>query len=224
MHYRIIKDLVELLEVFEADNYASDYTPDIEGFKAWILDKEYHKKDKSPKEPYWEGKEDGRSIESAICTLLVHTNRYAKTYSKSAIADSEFSTQEDFIYLINLKAFGSMSKMDLIKKNIQDKPGGMLIITRLLKQGFIEQTDSEIDKRNKVIKISEKGLKALEANMQKIKDATKIVTGDLYDHEKMELVRILNKLDHFHNPIFSRNINSKDLIETVFRDYSFEKK
>jgi hypothetical protein len=32
-------------------------------------------------------------------------NRYAKAYSKSAIHGSEFSTQEDFVYLINLKAF-----------------------------------------------------------------------------------------------------------------------
>ncbi|WP_415326872.1 MarR family winged helix-turn-helix transcriptional regulator [Chryseobacterium sp. MMS23-Vi53] len=223
MHYRIIKDLIKLLEEFEADNAISNYTLDIDGFMAWIRDKECHKPQKVENEPHWVGKEDGRSVESAICTMIVHTNRYAKTYSKSAIADSEFSTQEDFIYLINLKAFGSMSKMDLIKKNIQDKPGGMLIITRLLKQGFIEQTDSEVDKRNKVIKISEKGLEALEANMQKIKNATKIVTGNLNYNEKLELIKILNKLDHFHNPIFSRNINSKDLIETVLDEYSFLK-
>jgi hypothetical protein len=61
-------------------------------------------------------KENGRSPESVISTLLVHMNRYAKTYSKSAIAGSGFNTQEEFIYLINLKAFGSMTKMELIKK------------------------------------------------------------------------------------------------------------
>jgi hypothetical protein len=45
-----------------------------------------------------------------LAPLLVHMNRYAKTYSKSAIAGSGFNTQEEFIYLINLKAFGSMTK------------------------------------------------------------------------------------------------------------------
>src|SRR5690554_5295977 len=91
-------------------------------------------------EPYWEGKEKGRSPESVINTLIVHMNRYAKSYSKSAIYDSEFSTQEDFIYLINLKAFGAMTKMELIKKNIQEKPVGMQIINRLIENGWVDQT------------------------------------------------------------------------------------
>jgi hypothetical protein len=69
-----------------------------------------------PKNPTGKVRKMERTPESAISTLLVHLNRYAKTYSKSAIMDSEFSTQEDFIYLINLKAFGEMTKMALIKK------------------------------------------------------------------------------------------------------------
>ena len=168
-----------------------------------------------------EGKENGRTPESAISTLLVHLNRYAKTYSKSAISDSEFSTQEDFIYLINLKAFGEMTKMALIKKNIHDKPVGMLIIARLLRLGLIEQTDSDLDKRSKLIRITERGLMVLEKQMEKIRQATNIVAGNLTHNEKMELIRILNKLDRFHYPIFSRNIHSDQLISTIYDEYTF---
>ncbi|KFE97235.1 MarR family winged helix-turn-helix transcriptional regulator [Chryseobacterium luteum] len=220
MHYSIIKDVTALLEEFEADNKSESYTPDIEGFKAWMSAKN------SPDEmdePYWEGKETGRTAESAINTLLVHLNRYARTYSKSAISESHFATQEDFIYLINLKAYGEMTKMELIKKNIQDKPVGMLIIARLLKQGWIEQAESDVDKRNKVISITPEGLEALDRQMGKIRNATNIVTGDLSYKDKMQLIRILNKLDRFHYPIFCRNIDSKDLINTVYEEYSFEK-
>src|SRR5690554_3404938 len=125
-------------------------------------------------EPDWEGKDKGRSPESVINTLIVHMNRYARTYSKSAIYDSEFSTQEDFIYLINLKAFGAMTKTDLIKKNIQDKPVGMQIINRLIKQGWVQQLDSLTDKRSKIISITAQGSIALAQNMQKIRQATEI--------------------------------------------------
>lgn len=59
-------------------------------------------------------------------------NRYAKSYSKSAIFDSGFSTQEYYIYLINLKIFGDMKKINLIKKNVHEKPVGMKIINRLM--------------------------------------------------------------------------------------------
>lgn len=224
MNYTLIKDFIDLMEEFETEvqAYPDLYPGTIQGFKTWISDKEKAKQEDRSKEPYWEGKENGRTPESAISTLLVHLNRYAKTYSKSAISNSEFSTQEDFIYLINLKAFGEMTKMALIKRNIQDKPVGMLIIGRLLRQGLIEQGDSELDKRSKLIRITERGLQVLENQMKKIRQATNIVAGNLNYSEKMELIRILNKLDHFHNPIFSRNIDSEQLINTVYDEYTFK--
>src|SRR5690606_37831786 len=146
--------------------------------------------------------------ESVINTLIVHMNRYAKSYSKSAIYGSDFSTQEDFIYLINLKAFGSMSKMELIKKNIQDKPTGMKIIDRLIHNGWVKQDDSKIDKRSKVITIVDKGLMVLEQQMSKIRKATSVVTGDLNKNEKMQLIYLLQKLDHFHKPLYDKNSDS----------------
>ncbi|AZA83142.1 MarR family transcriptional regulator [Chryseobacterium lactis] len=223
MNYTLIKDFMGLLEQFETETLASpdSYPGTLQGFKTWMFDKENPVQPGSSDEPYWEGKENGRTPESAINTLLVHLNRYAKTYSKSAISNSEFSTQEDFIYLINLKAFGQMTKMELIKKNIHDKPVGMLIITRLLRQGWVEQIESDIDKRSKLIHISEAGLQALERQMEKIRQATNIVAGNLTYNEKMDLIRILNKLDRFHYPIFSRNLQSEELITTVYKDYSF---
>lgn len=213
-----------LLEEFESDNITSSNSNPltIEGFKLWVSAGKNVDHESILDEPYWEGKENGRTAESAITTLIVHLNRYAKTYSKSAIVNSEFSTQEDFIYLINLKAFGEMTKMALIKKNIQDKPVGMLIITRLLRQGLIEQTDSNNDKRSKLIRISERGLIVLEKQMERIRHATNIVAGNLTQKEKMDLIRILNKLDAFHYPIFSRNIHSDELINTVYEEYPFK--
>ncbi|MDF2932015.1 MAG: MarR family transcriptional regulator [Chryseobacterium sp.] len=224
MDFDLIKDTVTLLEEFNLSNKNASYPSTIDGFKAWLFDQESQKQnyENMTADTNWEGKEHGRSAESAITTLLLHLNRYAKSYSKSAISDSDFSTQEDFIYLINLKAFGAMSKIDLIKKNIHEKPVGILIINRLLKHGWIQQTDSVQDKRIKLINITEKGLKVLENQMGKIRQATKIVSGNLYHSEKMELIRILNKLDQFHHPIYHKNIDSKDLIETVYKDFSFE--
>lgn len=221
MNYRVTKEVIDLLEQFDQENTDHIYPDTVQGFKTWICDKESAEHAKN-NEPYWEGKDSGRTAESAISTLLVHLNRYARTYSKSAIAGSDFATQEDFIYLINLRAFGRMTKMELIKKNIHNKPVGMLIITRLLKQGWIGQVESDTDRRNKLISITAEGIAALEQHMNKIRMATEIVTGNLTYHEKMELIKILNKLDRFHYPIFSKNIDSKDLIKTVYEEYSFK--
>jgi DNA-binding MarR family transcriptional regulator len=140
-------------------------------------------------------------------------------YSKAAIYDSDFSTQEEFIYLINLKAFGEMTKMELVKKNIQDKPSGMQIIARLINQGWVEQKDSETDRRSKILTITEKGSLALEKQMDKIRHATQIVTGDLTHAEKMELIRLLTKLDRFHKPIFAEHLNNNNLLEWIGEQY-----
>lgn len=218
MNYSLLKDVVGLVQEFENANSVSEfYSDDLDGFKEWMNSS--FENDFEKPEPEWEGKEKGRSPESVINTLIVHTNRYAKSYSKSAIYGSEFSTQEDFIYLINLKAFGQMSKMELIKLNIQDKPSGMKIIDRLINNKWLEQKDSTTDKRSKVISITQKGLVALEQQMDKIRQATNVVTGDLNNNEKMELIRLLQKLDHFHKPLYDKNSDSSKLLDVAYTAY-----
>lgn len=217
MKYDILKSVIDLVEEFEIENSVENiYPDDIEGFKRWINIK--YNSQEMDNDPYWEGKENGRSAESVISTLIVHMNRYAKSYSKSAIYGSDFSSQEDFIYLINLKAFGEMTKMDLIKKNVHEKPAGMQIINRLISQGWVNQTDSEIDKRSKVLKISIKGLNVLENQMDRIRKATEIVTGDLNHSEKMELIKLLNKLNEFHQLIYNKNIETEYLLNEALKD------
>ena len=220
MNYGLIKDVLDLVQEFEIEtNNNNHFETSVEGFKNWISTNN----NTIVNEPNWEGKENGRSAESVINTLIVHMNRYAKSYSKSAIVGSDFSTQEDFIYLINLKTFGEMSKMDLIKKNVHEKPVGMQIINRLINQGWIEQRNSKTDKRSKVISISETGLQALGNQMDKIRQATSIVTGNLSQNEKMELIRLLNKLDDFHQPIYDRNIDTDNLLREALT-FKIEKK
>lgn len=217
MNYLLVKDVIDLVQQFDIQNERSkSYETSVEGFKEWISS--------TTKtisiELDWEGKENGRSVDSVINTLIVHLNRYAKSYSKSAIFGSNFSTQEDFTYLINLKAFGEMSKMDLIKKNVHEKPVGMQIINRLINQGWIEPRNSKTDKRSKVISISEAGLEALGNQMDKIRQTTSFVAGNLSQNEKMELIRLLNKLDNFHQPIYDKNIDTENLLEEAFKNFN----
>ncbi|SFT08519.1 MarR family winged helix-turn-helix transcriptional regulator [Sphingobacterium wenxiniae] len=217
MNYNLIKDILDLVVEFENQNPGLNKSAvTIDDFKKWIVIN-YNAEDLTT-EPNWEGKEKGRSPESVINTLIVHMNRYAKSYSRSAIFGSDFSSQEDFIYLINLKAFGDMTKMDLIKKNVHEKPVGMQIINRLISKGWVNQMDSEIDKRSKVLKITDRGIQVLDKQMDKIRKATEIVTGDLTQNEKMELIRLLNKLNDFHKSIYDKNIEPEYLLEKALKN------
>lgn len=217
MNYHLVKDLIDLSYEFEKSNSEKDVYPEtIEGFKKWISDTSKTKSVRN--EPHWEGKKSGRSPESVIATAIVHMNRFGKNYFKSAITGSDFSTQEDAIYLIVLKFNPNISKMDLIKKNVHEKPVGMQIINRLIAKGWIDQTDSEIDKRSKILNINKKGLQALDSVMPKIRQATDTVSGDLTQLEKMELIRLLDKLHTFHQPIYNKNIPNENLLDKMVKE------
>lgn len=214
MNYELIRDLINLSEKFESVNRGLDFATDINGFKQWLYG-EMTLASSTNIEPDWDGKENGRTPESVISTMIVHMNRYARTYSKSVIHGSAFSTQEEFIYLISLQGYGPMTKMELIRKNIQDKPSGMLIINRLLQQGWVVQVESTIDKRSKVLQLTSKGKSALGEIKKKIDVATKLVAGNLTRIEQLELIRLLQKLENFHQPIYLQNIDRAELLDKV---------
>ena len=215
MNFDLVKDVMDLVKEFQSKNIANPvYTNDVDGFKLWIKNT-----NESTPELNWEGKESGRTPESIINTLIVHMNHYAKAYSKSAIYDSKFSTQDDFIFLISLKVHGPIKKMDLVKLNKQEKPVGIKIINRLISNEWVEQKDSKTDKRSKIIQITQEGLKALENQMDKIRKATQIVTGDLSELEKIKLIELLQKLNEFHQPIYDEQLDSSKLLDHAYETY-----
>jgi len=216
MNYCLIKDILDLVQEFELENKSAiENQNNIESFKIWMAMK--YQSIINEERMDWEGKIDGRTTESAIASLLVHMNRFGKNYFKSAIHGSDFSTPDDVIYLIVLKFSYNMTKMDLIKKNVHEKPAGMQIIKRLITNGWVSEKKSDEDKRSKIINITPNGLTALASVMEKVRDATDIVSGDLSNQEKIELIRLLNKLNDFHQPIYDRNIEPDILLNEAYK-------
>jgi DNA-binding MarR family transcriptional regulator len=214
LNYHLIKQVIHLVEVFDKQNTTGRYSSNIDGFRKWMSSHQNSGKGGAA-QPDWEGKASGRSPESVIVTLLNHLNRYARNYSRSAIHNSAFTTQDEYIYLINLQASGPVTKMQLIKKNVHDKPAGMQIISRLIDKGWVTQQDSADDKRSKVISITDKGKQMLKRHMPEIRKASRIVTGDLTEEEKTDLIRLLQKLENFHQPVFQMNLPAETLLDTI---------
>lgn len=205
MAYKLIQDIILHIERFEAETKEEQH--DLASFSDWLYENnhaESHSPIKLP-EPTWEGKENGRSAESIINTLLVHIYRYARLHGKAIIADSPFATSDEFIYLINLRFMGSMSKTSLIKHNIHEKPAGIQIINRLITNGWVTQSNDPRDKRGKIISITKSGGDVLDKHMQDIRIASKMVTGNLTYEEKMQLISLLLKLEEFHNTAYKND-------------------
>lgn len=202
----LFRQLIVLTEEFEQDYPEGGHH--LSNFADWLGKKIKSEKYSTEDDLDWEGKSKGRSAESIINTSLIHLYRYAKIYSKLAILDSPFSTIDDVIFLINLLHRGGMTKTQLIEMNIHEKSTGIQIINRLLDSGFVAEVINERDRRSKHISITEEGKNALEANMDKIRQASKIVVGNLSEKEKMQLIRLLQKLEAFHEDKVKERIRS----------------
>lgn len=196
MYYDLISEVVGLIKIYEKESGHNNQDGYL--FAQWMNEHYNKNADLLISEPEWEGKSNGRSADSVINTSLVHLYRYAKLNAKSAIANTSFSTPDEFIYLISLISFGSMSKTALIKLNVHEKSAGMQIVNRLINNGLVEQEALDSDKRNRMIHITSKGTQMLNESMQNIKKASSDVTEPLSHHEKMDLIRLLTKLENFH--------------------------
>lgn len=196
MYYDLIAEVISLVKVYEEEVHPG--SQDIHLFLKWLNQRDQASNYSSPADPEWEGKAKGRSADSVINTSLVHLYRYAKLQAKAAIVGTEFSTPDEFIYLISLVSFGSMTKTALIKLNVHEKSPGIQIVNRLIHNGLVEQEALGTDKRNRMIRITSKGTEILNESMQNIRKATLNVTEPLSNDEKMDLIRLLTKLETFH--------------------------
>ena len=196
MYYDLITNLISMVKIYEMENVHGGQ--DVSAFAKWLNVRLDISGPAGIAEPEWRGKINGRSADSVINTSLVHLYRYAKLHAKAAIANTSFSTPDEFIYLISLVSFGSMTKSALIKLNVHEKPVGMQIVNRLIGNGLVQQELLDTDKRNRMIHITQKGTDALNESMDRIRKASNNVTAPLSEAEKSDLIRLLTKLEDFH--------------------------
>ncbi len=142
-----------------------------------------------------------------ISILIVLMFRYAKGYIKKAMKDSMINTADEFSFLITLMTHESLSKTELIVKQVMEKTSGTEIINRLLKLGLVEQYNDEVDKRSVRVKITLLGRMELVKVLPNMNTVSQIVAGNLNETEKFMLAYMLRKLEHYHNDIF---LNKKD--------------
>ncbi len=142
-----------------------------------------------------------------ISILIVLMFRYAKGYIRKALKTSKIKTADEFSFLITLLTYKSLTKTELIQKQVMEKTSGTEIINRLIRLGLIMQYEDEVDKRSMRIKISELGKLEVIGILPEMQKVSKIVTGNLTEREKNTLAYLLRKLENFHNDIF---LNNKD--------------
>ena len=157
-------------------------------------------------------REDSNSDVGILITLMF---RYAKTYIKKALQDSPIQTADEFAFLITLMTFDSLTKTELINKQVMEKTSGTEVIKRLAAQGMIREFADASDKRSIRVVISDKGRIEIIRILPVMAKVSQIVVGNLSDAEIKTLSYLLKKLDFFHNDIFmnKRHLGLDDIMQ-----------
>jgi DNA-binding MarR family transcriptional regulator len=155
-------------------------------------------------------------LDNAIGRLFVYMSRYAKSYIRKTLEGTPLQSPEDFTCLAILLTHESLTKGELISRNIQEKTSGTEVIRRLLAAGLVKQWDDQDDKRSRRISITESGKALLHQVFDDMNYVGKMVTGNLGLSEKLKLQYLLQKLETFHFQLHEdKVINSKEDIRSM---------
>jgi DNA-binding MarR family transcriptional regulator len=143
-----------------------------------------------------------RNTTSDISILIVLMSHYAKWYIKKVLRESHLQTPDEFSFLITLMTYNSLSKSELITKQVMEKTSGSEVIRRLIKRGLIVESADENDKRSIRVSITKSGREEVLRILPQMSKVTKIVVGNLSSEEIKTLSYLLKKLDYFHNDIY----------------------
>ena len=144
----------------------------------------------------------GNETETVISRLVTVMNRYAKSYIKRALEGSPIQTAEEFSFMLYLVTNQSLTKSELIFKNVLEKTSGMEVIKRLLKLGLVKEHEDEHDKRSKRLSLTAAGRQEILKVLPTMQKVSSLVAGNLTQPERETLAYLLTKLDHYHYDIF----------------------
>jgi DNA-binding MarR family transcriptional regulator len=211
----ILNELIEHLDKFEKLNEGQQVLrmDDFVGYLNMNLSPEESKgRELAGNEAPWI-RDLGETLDNDISRLISLMNRYAKGYIKKALKDSLIQTSEEFSFLVILMTFESLSKTELILKNVMEKTSGIEIIKRLIRANLISQFDDLNDKRSQRVAITAYGRTEIIKLLPQLEKASKVIGGNLTYTEKTTLLHLLKKLDIHHNDLF---LNKKEeSLETI---------
>jgi DNA-binding MarR family transcriptional regulator len=199
MDFDLLTDVVEHFKLYQLATPAGKKSS-MADFGIWLNQQRYLTD--IPKDSTHTEMIGTNEVEVEIGKLVVFLNRYAKLLIKKGLQDFPELVNEDFTYLYSLMGCESMTKMQLIEKNIHEKPTGLEVIKRLLKHKIIGERDDENDKRSKRVFLTAKGKGIFFQTLSQMGEVSKIISGNLTASEKIQLFNLLKKLDDFHNPLF----------------------
>ncbi|MGV9012214.1 MAG: MarR family winged helix-turn-helix transcriptional regulator [Flavobacteriales bacterium] len=100
-------------------------------------------------------------LHSFLAKMIGRVSGLHSLYAGKALRACGLNNFDDFVYLINISVLDGPKKTQVIHANFNELSSGLLILSRLVRQGLIKQTASKDDKRVKRLFLTDKGIEVL---------------------------------------------------------------
>lgn len=134
----------------------------------------------------------GKKVNDKVNEYCRLRDRQHAVYANCAKAN-ELTVNELFVLDILWFANDGITQTEIIERLSANKQTISAVITRFVKNGYITLTKIDSDRRNKVIRFTEKGKKYAEKIIPPAADAENLAMADLSEEEMNELVRLTIK-------------------------------
>jgi DNA-binding MarR family transcriptional regulator len=196
MQIDFLRELLNFAEAYQLDGGNTEHL-DREDFATWLLRYQRFARQGEAPEPVF-----GAPVNGLIAMYLSFMARYAQFYGRRVFRRTVVYSEDDWGVLISLYPNTQLKKADVIRGCIMEKSSGNEVLKRMLKQGLLREAPHPDDKRAKLIELTDAGRDAFISVQQGISNLSNTVAGNLLEEEKADLLRILNKLNRYHKPIF----------------------
>jgi DNA-binding MarR family transcriptional regulator len=172
----------------------------LEDFAKWILTPKVVEK----KPPSAFKKTEPGNIER-IAMLITRLQKHLGLAVKPTLQELGFTKEHEYHFLYQIWKVGVTNKNDLSKENAVEFSTGRDIIKRLITRKLIAEKKDPADKRASLLSLTPKGTKILEKSFEKLVVPFTSYLGDLKNEEQTQLIKLLEKLNDYHERKNKRN-------------------
>ena len=144
------------------------------------------------------------SIDEYLGWIWGRLQGFTQVWEKKAFEDLPIANITEFGVMMYVFSHANCNKTEVADHTLHEKTTIFEIIKRLVKNGFLEESENPIDKRSKTLKLSEKGSSIAFVILERTVELSKHLAGDLSEKEKFSLFHQLAKLDVFHQKCYDQ--------------------
>lgn len=145
-----------------------------------------------------------KSVDEYIGWLWGRLIHFTQIWEKKAFANEAIQNLTEFGVIMFVLTHDNCSKTDISNSSLQEKTTIFETIKRMVKKGLLLEKESELDKRSKLITLSEQGKFAAFRIMDKVNEVSQHLVADLGEDDKLSLFEMLARLDHYHKDCFEK--------------------